>query len=264
MGQLLNGDVEMKKILVLAIGLGCLGAYAQDSVSEEDRVESTLDASGMIGTDGVGAKAEWKTVKQGENVERTSSSSIDIKPVEIESSMGSAQGTQFHVDIMGDSESKLLLAERGSAVVPFFKTEFSGLEYTFDGDNSSARLLNSAVGAGVTLNLSEDIRLTGSASAGPGLEIGKRDGALDFSVKADARLDLGNFLSIMASDELRSSWSGDTENLSRFAASVAINDRTRAGVEFERSENRIADFGNYNTSYGGAFLKIQLGGGKSR
>ena len=247
----------MKKVLFISVSLVSFSIFAEEPKTTKDNSISVgLSASPV----GVGASVDWNLTKEDDDSVSISSSTIELKPVSISSGEGASSGRRFHIDIVGDSEKRMFLTDKDDSVVPYFQRQFSGLEYTYDGQDSSWRMLNAGVGAGLKLNLSENVKLSAQAGLGIGVELGKRDGFFDTSLYTKAELDLYDMVRVVAKEEVRSSFGGDREIIGELSTSVRVNDNLRAGVEFERSQNRFSNpSNNYQTNYGGVFVSGRFG-----
>ena len=253
----------MKKVLILATCLTVFNSWADES--EPKRVVDNHVSLGVTGSSlGIGGRVDWSVKTEDEDGESSTRSQIELMPVEVTPSVGaSSDSYRFHIDLIGDTSKKRFLGEGKSMLVPYLQHGFSGLEYTYDGQENSFRLLNGGLGTGLKLNVNDDIKLSAHVGLGLGLEFGKRDGIFDTSVYSEGEISLYDLVSIVARDELRSSFDGDKEHLSEINLAVRINDDIRAGIELERSNNTFANGTGYETSYAGIMIGGRFGGKSS-
>ena len=256
----------MKKIKNIGITLLLtlsVPSIADESGEEKKQVDNSVSIA-LTGSEiGVGGRVKWESTTESEDKETTVSSNIDLLPVGITTpGGGELSGNRFHIDLIGDSSQKRFIGSQESVVRPYVHQSFSGLEYTFDGYQNSVRMLNGGVGIGLSLNVSDNIDLSAHTGLTVGTEFGKRDGILDVSVYNEVEAGLFDVVSVVASDELRTSLSGDKEHINEVNLGFRVNDNIRAGLEYQRTQNRLADSSDYNTNYGGLFIEGRFGRSK--
>lgn len=252
----------MKKILILSISLLAFNSFADDSeVKKEIDNNVTVIATGE--GIGLGGSVNWKKKTTDEESETTSTSSIKLIPVGITSSgVDKGAAPKIHLDLFGDKEKKHFLSYGNSSLKPYLLVTQSPLEYTYDGEQASVRMLNGGAGAGLKFNLTDDIKLGAHVGLGLGVELGKRSGIFDGSYFSQVDLSLYDVVDFVAKQEVRKSLDGDREAISEVNLGVRVNDNIRAGLEFESSDNTFVNEENYKASYGGIYLSGRFGNSK--
>jgi len=252
--------IKMKKVLILGLSVLTLNVLADESASNKTTDNNVAVIATGEGV-GFGASANWKQKTVDEESETVKSSSIKLIPVGISYGNGEkGSGPKVHLDV-GSNTSKKSFIGKG-ALSPYVHLKSSGPAYTYDGEQFSFQLGSAGGGLGLQLNLSDDVKLSAHAGLGLGIEFGKRSGVLDGSYYSQAQLELFDLVDIVAKDEIRKSLDGDREHLSQAQLGVRINDRIRAGLEYETSRNTFAKEGNYTTNYGGLFVSGRFGSSK--
>lgn len=257
----------MKKILFICASLTMFSSFANEDDDTIVTKENSITVAATTSPFGIGGGFNSSVKRESDDRESTSSSSIELRSVDVSSSDGTSESSRrFHIDIFGDSATKIFLNETDSSVSPFLQYQTSGLEYTYDGEQGSWRMLNGGIGAGLRLDIADGIDLSAHAGVGLGVELGKRSGFFDTSLYSQADLDIHDIVRIMVKEELRSSFDGDRESLSSASVSVRVNDRLRAGAEYQSSSNtfKTGSQQDYNSSYGGLFISGSFGGGRSK
>ena len=250
----------MKKLTSILLGASVLVSFNAISDEPSPEVRENSVAAGLTaGTGGLGGRVVWRVETEDSNGSAATQSEISINPSFVDFGTQQLDGNKFHIDLFGDTEKKRFLVNGKEVLVPYFVGKSSGLEYTYDGAQGSWRMLNSGIGAGLNVNINDDIRINGQAGVGIGVELGKRDGILDTAVFAEAGLDFYDLVNLTGSQELRRSLSGERELINEVNLGVNVSDNIRLGFEVEKSRNVFNSESGYEASYGGVFAEGRIG-----
>ena len=248
----------MKKILLIGLSFAALSISAQELSSSSD-----YSIGGIVTKNGAGILVNNSTTYGDGEEEVKTLNKFEVIPVEVTKGEFSKASKKLDIDISPVVEKKSFIDPQDGKPTVYLKNKYQLLDFTHDGVNSSARLLNAGVGTGVQFDLGEDTKLSVEVGSAVGTEFGKRPGILDLEVYAQSDLNVDDMFYILGRIQNRGNLNNDLELTKELFVGANVSDHIRLGVQVQKIENTFSDSDeSYDTQYGGLFIAGKFGKSK--
>ncbi|MAW08100.1 MAG: hypothetical protein CME61_07450 [Halobacteriovoraceae bacterium] len=252
----------MKKFNLFVLGLSLaspLIAMSDEPIKKSVDFEYSAGVNGIGGNDfrpGFELKGKRIEERSRGGAELTETSSMEIKAMPIEIDDNGMKLKTSAVNFKLGTVSKSLNHNVNKPISIITESEYDSLNFKTDGYTESLELLKSTWGAGASLNLSPEVRLSGTGHMGLGFELGKNKGPVDFHGGGKLRFMIKDALEVVSKKEFSfSPTSQDNSSTNSLEISTRVGDNLMLGIESSRSENYNHGI-QYKTNYSG----VKVGG----
>ncbi len=236
------------------------------AISDEP-IQTSVDFEYSAGVNGIGGnelrpgldlKAERILEKSRNGAELTESNlmKLSVRPIELKDRDVDEAVKTHSSEIQLSTIKKSLNHDVNKPISIITESEYELLNYKSDGYTESVELLKPTWGAGVSLNLSPDMRASATGHMGLGFELGKNRGPLDFHGGGKLKFVIRDALEIVSKKEFSfSPTSQDNSSTNSLEISTRVGDKIMLGVESSRSENY-----NHGSAYTTNYSGVKVGG----
>ena len=256
--------VIMKKFNLIVL---CLSIGSPIIAISDEPIQTSVDFEYSAGLNGIGGnefrpgfdlKAERVIEKSRSGAEHTQSNlmKLSVKPIELKETNLSEPMKTHSSEIQFSTVKRSLNHDVNKPISIITESEYDLLNYKTDGYTESVELLKPTWGAGVSLNLSPEVRASATGHMGLGFELGKHSGPIDFHGGGKLRFMIKDALEIVSKKEFSfSPTSQDNSSTNSLEISARVGDNIMLGLEASNSENY-----NHGSSYKTNYSGVKVGG----